>query len=336
MSLADGVRASWEDRAEGVAGVLPIVTAPLALGWAAVTRLRNLWWDRHPPAPIQGLRVVSVGNLAVGGTGKTPMARWAVEHFVAAGERCAVVLSGYGRDEVLLHRRWHPQVPVYAGRERRPLLERARREGAEIAVLDDAFQHRRAPRDLDLVLLAAEHGLPGRLLPRGRYREPPTSLRRADLLVVTRRSGSVDEARALERQAILLGAGAPSAGVRLSPEGWLDLGGDPAPAPVGPVLAVASVASPGEFLGTVRGMLPGTDVGLRGFPDHHDYSEDDIRRILREAHGRTLVTTEKDAVKLAEFDTLPAYTRVVDARIRWDWGENRVRTALDALVGGSS
>lgn len=336
MSLVDGVRASWDAPPRGWARWLPGLTAPLALAWGAVTAVRNFRWDRRPPPPVPGLRVVSVGNLAVGGTGKTPMTRWVVGHLVASGARCAVVSSGYGRDEVLLHRRWHPDVPVYAGRERRPLLERARDEGAEVAVLDDAFQHRRAPRDLDLVLLAAEHPFPGRLLPRGRYRETARALGRADVLVVTRRTASVEEARALEDQARPFGADAPSAGARLAPDGWLDLGGAPAAPPAGPVLAVASVASPEAFLENVRVMLPGTDVILRGFRDHHDYSESELRMLLEEAGGRTLVTTEKDAVKLAAFDFMPERTRVVDARIRWDWGEDGVRAALDRLVGASA
>jgi tetraacyldisaccharide 4'-kinase len=246
-----------------------------------------------------------------------------------------VVLSGYGRDEVLLHRRWHPDVPVYAGRERRPLLEQARTEGAEVVVMDDGFQHRAAPRDLDLVLVAAEHAFPGRVLPWGRYREPARALGRADVLVVTRRSAGVAQARALERRARMVMGNLPSAGAVLAPHGWLDISGAPASEPEGPVLALASVASPDAFLQAVRGMLPGTDVRLREFPDHHGYSDEELRALLGEAHGRTLVTTEKDAVKLAAFGWVPDSTRVLEARIRWDWDEDRVRRALDQLVGAS-
>ena len=90
---------------------------------------------------------------------------------------------------------------------------------------------------------------------------------------------------------------------------------------VHPAKTLTSVAEPEAFLQTVRAAAPGTDVRLRGFPDHHEYTEADARRIVGDAAGRTIVTTEKDAVKLVRLDGVPASARVVAMRLHWDWGE---------------
>ena len=107
----------------------------------------------------------------------------------------ALLLSGYGTDEVLLHRSWNPSVPVLADPDRVAGARRAVRDGASTVVVDDGFQHRRLARDLDIVLLSVEDPFPGGVLPVGPYREPAESLARAHAIVLTRRGASIEAAR---------------------------------------------------------------------------------------------------------------------------------------------
>jgi tetraacyldisaccharide 4'-kinase len=297
--------------------------------------MRNLRHDRWPAEAVEGLRVVSVGNLAVGGTGKTPLTAWVAREIRAQGVPVAVVTSGYGEDEVMLHRRWHADIPVYADRDRSAALRRARRDGAEVAVLDDGFQHRAVARNLDILLLAAEHPFPGHVMPRGRFREPPEALRRADVVVVTRRTASAGTAREWARAVEGLVPGIPTAGVALVPDRWMTVQGETASTPEGPLLAVAGVARPETFEAAVRGAVaPGTAIELRAFPDHHVYSDRNLRQIIDAAAGRTIVATEKDAVKLARLPDTPASARVLSSRAAWDWGEHTLTDLLAGVLGG--
>jgi tetraacyldisaccharide 4'-kinase len=281
---------------------LVVLTLPAGILYGAVTRIRNLLYD-HGILPTRAgpIPVVSVGNLAVGGTGKTPVAAWTVSTLREAGRRPALVTRGYGEDELLLHRRWNPDVPVIRARRRLQGVREAARLGCDVAVLDDGFQHRGLARDLDLVLLSPVHPLPPRLLPRGPFRESLRSLRRAHALLVTRKGLAQDEgATALVRELEALPGGRPVYLVPLTPGPWRRLDGTEASPPEGPLLAVASVAEPASFLEVLRERT-GTDPELLAFPDHHVYREPEVRRIADRAGGRTVVTTEKDAVKLEPF-----------------------------------
>lgn len=211
----------WRGEA-GVSGrALGLVLMPAEGLWRLVTRLRNRRYERTGGVDVEGVDVLSVGNLAVGGTGKTPVAAWFVDVLVELGRRPALLLRGYGADEVQLHRSWSSDVPVLTGADRVQSARRARAAGADSAVLDDGFQHRRLARSLDVVLLAAEDPLPAPVLPRGPYREPPTALRRADVVIVTRRSDDPAAARScadLLRARGLVEESATLAGLRLAVE----------------------------------------------------------------------------------------------------------------------
>jgi tetraacyldisaccharide 4'-kinase len=267
----------------------------------------------------------------VGGTGKTPVASWVARRCEEEGGRPALLLSGHGRDEVLLHRRWTPAIPVLVGRDRVDAARRALAQGADVAIVDDGFQHRRLARDLDIVLLAVEDRFPGRVLPRGPYREGPGALLRADAIVVTRRSGGAEEARALADRVRGLGCRALVAGIRIVGGHWFDLRGDPSPEPRGEALAVAAVGRPAAFGETVRGLL-GARVELAAFPDHHEFGARDAERLRAWAGSRAIVTTEKDAVKLASFSDTLGDVYVLRQEIAWDWGERAFRDLLTAAL----
>jgi tetraacyldisaccharide 4'-kinase len=140
----------------------------------------------------------------MGGTGKTPMVRWIVEHLSAMGMRPGIVTRGYGgrsgveADEVLEYRDVLPNLPIFIGRDRVAVLRHELPDHPEVdcIVMDDGFQHRRLYRDLDLVLLSAHEPIHTQaVLPAGRLREPPSSLRRADAIIVTG-SRTIDRAMA--------------------------------------------------------------------------------------------------------------------------------------------
>lgn len=334
------VRAAVERSWRGVSGwdvaVVNCLTTPLSWIWAGVTALRNHRHDRRPGVAVSGVRVVGVGNIAVGGTGKTPVAAWIARRLVDQGHACAVVTSGYGEDEILLHEQWNPAVPVFADADRVVAVRRARDAGARVVVLDDGFQHRALHRDLDLVLLAIEQPFPGPMMPRGPYREPPSQLRRADAVVLTRRTADRSAAERFAARVDDVAPGSVVGCLALRPGGWLDAAGEDAAAPRGPILAVTGIARPSIFLADLDAVLPeGTDIRLHEFPDHHGYTSEDVTRVaaVADAEGRTIVTTEKDAVKLVALHATPSSMRVLASRLSWDWGADLVEDALERAVG---
>src|SRR5690606_8382252 len=255
--------------------------------------------------------------------------RWVVHRLIELGLRPAVALRGYGGDEALLHRRWYPDVPVCVDADRVRAVTEARERGADVVVVDDGFQHRRLARDLDLVLLATEDGFPGRALPRGPYREPAGSLARADGIVLTRRLASVERARSLA-DVVRTESSTPVLGcVHIRPGAWLDLRGRSASAPDGDVLVTSAVARPAGVEAAVREALPpGTGVEALVFGDHHAYTGQDLSDIRRAAAGRTIVVTEKDAVKLEPLAAASTPVRVLGSEIAWDWGEDAMADAV--------
>lgn len=329
LPLESWVRRWWQERA-GVPGrLVSLLVLPLELLFRAGVALRSLGYDLGilPTARLP-VPVISVGNLAVGGTGKTPLAAWIAEALDTLGHRPAVVARGYGEDELRLHRRWNRAVPVHADPHRTRAGRRAVEAGATTLILDDGFQHRKLERDLDLVLLSAEHPLPVRLLPRGPYREPLRALRRADLVVLTRKTA--DDA-AVEAWRERIRDAAPETRlvrIRFRPAGWLTLEGEAADPPPRPAVAVAAVANPETFLSLVRERVGPPDVILV-FPDHHDYDRDDVDEIARRAGGGSVVTTEKDAVKLAEHGSRLGDVRVLRIAPVFEEAEELLREALE-------
>jgi tetraacyldisaccharide 4'-kinase len=257
---------------------------------------------------------------------------WLAGRLLALGAHPALLLRGYGQDEVLLHRRWNPSVPVLPDPDRVRAARFASTQGADVVVLDDGFQHRRLARDLDVVLIAAEQPFPGRMLPRGPFREGTAALGRADLLVVTRRSaGDGVVADRLERLEALSN-GKPVAVLLLAAAGWTDLSGSATEAPKGDILAVTAVADPGSFQASVAREAR-SGVELMAFPDHHHFDEADAREITRAAGGRSVAVTEKDAVKLVELQShLPPAVAVLRLVVCPESGVERIESALQRIA----
>lgn len=301
----------WYDAGAAAAAVRAAL-APFAGLFGAVVHRRNAAFDRRVAPSV--LPALSIGNLTVGGTGKTPVASWFAQRLLQGGAHPAIVLRGYGDDEWRVHRLLTPEVPVVTNADRLSAMVTARDAGADCAVLDDAFQHRRAARVSDIVLVSADRFAPHvRLLPAGPYREGLGALRRATAVIVTVKSA---DARAVAVVEAAVGTAAPDtpvAVVKLVP-GRLrrvvatpddrdvseNVDADQPPAWLAgrQVLLVSAIADASAF---ERQVVAGGArlVHHARFPDHHDFTAREVARLVTAARDADVVLcTLKDAVKL--------------------------------------
>src|SRR5438552_1684767 len=196
------LEAIWRGRGKR-ARIVRALLGPAEAVYAAAIATRGKLYDwRILRAAEFSIPVLSIGNLSVGGTGKTPVAAWFARKFLEKGVAPAIVLRGYGGDEVIVHQRLNHGIPVIAAADRVRGIREAIAQGVDVVVLDDAFQHRKARRDADILLVNADAwtGKP-RLLPAGPWREPRRAARGATLTIVTRKiaeqSAVADVKRAL-------------------------------------------------------------------------------------------------------------------------------------------
>jgi tetraacyldisaccharide 4'-kinase len=285
-----------------------------AAGYRLAVAARNAAYDRGWKAVARaGVPVVAVGNLTVGGTGKTPMVEWVARWYRRRGVRVAILSRGYGReasggvnDEARVLDENLPDVPHLQDPDRVKVAAIAIDElGSELLVLDDGFQHRRLARDLDVVLLDAldPFGL-GRMLPRGLLREPLRALRRAGVVVLSR-ADLVDGPTLASIRAGAERKAGPLRWVvtRHAPEGVIGHGVEPEA--VGSlsgrsVVAFCGIGNPDGFFRTI-GPLCGRVVDTRTFPDHHLYTAADVSDLTswaRSLGADLALTTQKDSVKL--------------------------------------
>ena len=300
--MGERVEWLWENSGAGARLVRALLLPASALFGAAV-RARNSLYD-HRLLAVRTPRIpaLSVGNLTVGGTGKTPVSSWLAQQLQACGAHPAIVMRGYGDDEPLVHARLAPTIPVVVDPDRFEGIARAAAAGADVAVLDDAFQHRAVERVADIVLISADVADAGRhLLPSGPYRERMTALRRATLVIVTRKAASLERARAVAARASRTAAGVPLAIVQLALDS-VHVGAR-APAPLASlrgqrVLAIAGVGNASAFGAQLA--HAGATVRLCAYPDHHPFTESDARSLAKSLEGDEVpICTLKDAVKLS-------------------------------------
>ncbi|MFZ5471134.1 MAG: tetraacyldisaccharide 4'-kinase [Myxococcota bacterium] len=307
--------------------------APLAaasLVFRAALGARNALYERGVLAArrVEGARVVSVGNLNVGGAGKTPAVIHLANLALAQKLRVAVLSRGYGRvekeaqvvgphsnaasvgDEPLLIARRCPGAVVWVGADRWALAQRAREEhGAQLLLLDDGLQHRRLARDADVVVIDETVGFGnGRLMPRGPLREPVEALKRASLVWLKVAEGSaavlpelsVPVVRAVHRPSVLI----DPQGQEHSPkilEGRR-------------VLALVGLARPTSFVRTLK-RLGARLAAVRAFGDHHVFTPAELAeaRTVAHADGAEVVTTEKDWMRLPR--DFPAWVVRLDVEV---------------------
>ena len=342
MSVADGNSvhrlARWLWRRDGGGQVVRLVLAPAALLYAAVMRLRAAVY-RRALRPVRRLPrpTVAVGNLSVGGTGKTPLAAWIARYYVARGRRPGILLRGVGGDEALVHRHLVPEAVVVADPDRVAGAARALAQGAEVLVLDDAFQLLSVARDLNIAVVSVESAETSRwLLPAGPWREGWDALERADAIVVTRKRASPEAADALARRLAERRPRTPVCvagltldcleGMQSGTRHGLDrLAGRR-------VLAAAGIADPESLAVQLR--ATGADVRLLAYQDHHRYADDDLTRLVRgAARADYVVITEKDAVKLrGRWPGDAPEPLIAGLAVRWERNGAALEQALDAVV----
>lgn len=309
---------------------------PLTRAYAAVVAMRDAAYDRgmlEVTAPA--LPAIGVGNLTVGGTGKTPVAAWMAAE-LARSAPAAIVLRGYGGDEIDVHRRLNPHVEVVANADRAAAVETARARGAQVVVLDDAFQHRRLGRTADVLLLSVEQLMrPLRLLPAGPWREPLRAAARADLIVLTRKAaGRADGLRARERLAARF-PGLPIAVAHLAPRSLESATGSDS-RPLGDlhgatVHAIAAVGEPGVFARQLEQL--GARVTLAAFRDHHAFTDAEIDRLAADTPRSALVVcTLKDAVKLGDRWPGPSRLWYVSQQLAVEEGAEDMHRLLERVL----
>ena len=331
-------RPAWFDRRELTLShrlaLAPLGAASFAYG-AGASAHRALYERGLARRARISCKVVSVGNLVVGGSGKTPLAAWVAAQLHARGRRSALATRGYGGtlreavhvasdgahvplpaavvgDEALLLAQLAPGVPVLAARQRALAGERAIAQfGTQVLVLDDGFQHHALARDVDLVVFGAEGLGNGAILPRGPLREPIAALSRAHAVLAPNGAlGAGDEARLAgaaplaERFTVLraprelraLGTRTP----RSAPE--------PPSALAGRKVGVLSALAHPAALRTTAEALGARVVAERSFADHHRYRPGDLAGLAADAP--LWITSEKDAVKIE-----PAWCAGADVRV---------------------
>jgi len=316
--------------------------------YATATRLRNQLFDAGVMrSHALGRPTISVGNLTAGGTGKTPMVCWLAERLRAHGRHVAVLARGYKSggsnqgDELqmldaALNAAALPKVELIANPDRVAAAATAlgRDPSIDLFVLDDGFQHRRARRDLDVILLSAPEPFGfDRLLPRGLLREAPAGLSRAGACVLTHCDQlTADELKALEQRVRAYHADVPIYHA-VHAHTALRMSGPSERLPIDSLgqtsfFAFAGIGAPARLDRQLH-RWGAAYCGRRWFPDHHHYNQTDIAELRASALGsgaQVLVTTEKDWVKLSDLpgveQTLPIW-RIEMALRFWDADEAR-------------
>lgn len=293
--------------------------------YAAVINRRNRRFDAGAGVVRLDVPVISVGNLSVGGTGKTPMVAHICAMLLREGRSPCIAMRGYAKnragtsqesDEVQEYRRMFPDLPIVAQPDRaaglRALLNAVEptRTPIDCVVLDDGFQHRRIARDLDIVLVdASKPPQVDRLLPAGWLREPVRSLGRASLVVITH-AEQVDGATLRDLDsAIAREHGGPA--LCVTRHAWTGLrAGDRDDQPPRPlddlldkrVLGCCAIGNPGAFLRSLKlTASPGMVVGELRLPDHDPFGPQTVRRLIslaRTTRAEAIVVTDKDWTKL--------------------------------------
>lgn len=296
----------------------------LAFIYGFVIRIRNLKYDKLGIAAKYKLKVISIGNLGVGGTGKTPLGIKCALQAQSRDIKVAVLLRGYGSkdgmsDEAELYKRALGEEHVYINPNRKESLAIVESKGYDLALMDDAFQHRKVDRDIDLIVMDAKHSvLEDSLIPMGMLREPVVGLARAHVMIITRCESISNESLEKMKQSILDRFShlkiyeARTVVKAISPtcldDEWKSNN---------KVYLFSGIGDPAKFRDTAIG--EGVNiVGESIFRDHHFLSDQEYSEMLLSAkavNADCFLTTEKDAVKIDRKLGLPLFELGIDLEI---------------------
>lgn len=340
-----------------------LLLRPCSKVYGAVVDSRNRQYGTGRRESIRlPVMVISVGNITVGGTGKSPLVDYLVRQMTLSDKRVGIVSRGYGRrskgvvvvsdgnsirvparesgDEPMMLARRNPGVCVVVGEDRVAAGRKAVELDCDILVLDDAFQHRRMVRDLDLVVIDASNPWGnGHLIPAGSLRESLSSLSRAGGFVLTR-VDECSETDTLEKE-MREYTDAPVFRTQHFPTSLIELK-EFKRYPISEmksrrVAAFSAIGNPTSFRQTLEAAGLNVVEELR-FRDHHWYKQKDMNRIRRktkESDAEFIVTTEKDAVRLpdTQMSDLPIYALTIDLDFIDNIGQfdNFIEAALDTF-----
>ena len=339
-----------------------VVLSPLSALYSAAVRTRLAAYQRgllstsRLPKPV-----ISIGNLTVGGTGKTPLVEW-VCRALAADRKICVLSRGYGREKskrrvvvsdgasvlatepeagdepLLLARNLVGVAAVISDANRFSAgLWAVENLGADVFVLDDGFQHLQLERDLNvLVIDATDPWGGGHLLPTGRLREPLSGMARADCIVITR-ADRAPNLSSLKEEIAELTSGRPVFSSIMNVRGLKSLAGEIVGQKLSePIAAFCGIGNPESFFTQLR--AEGLTVArTERFPDHHRYNQTDIDKIIKNgtsAGAKALITTAKDSVKLTGLQIpMPCYVLDIDIQLNND---DEFRTLLNRAIGNKN
>ena len=355
-SLSSQFRDVASGRQRGIgASLLRGLMRAAEVPYSLAVRWRNQQYDRgRRPVECVSVPVVSVGNLTLGGTGKTPLVEWLVRWFRAQGVRVTIISRGYGaeagsrNDEALELEQKLPDVPHVQNPDRVAAARMAIEEfDCQLILLDDAFQHRRIHRDLNIVVVDALEPFGfGHVFPRGTLREPLDGLRRADAIVLSRADLVVSAERQRIRETIK----------QLAPSAiWLEAAHQPvrllsatgreesiAALADKPIAAFCGIGNPAGFRHTLDA-LGCRLIELREFPDHFSYGRSDVEKLARWANElpiEAVACTHKDLVKVGvdQLGSRPLWAIVIGLSIAVGQSEleSRLRELLQKTPPGSS
>ena len=312
---AESFRRLVDGRATGLVATLGRTgLSAIEIPYEALVRLRNYGYD-HSILTVKkaSAPVISVGNLTLGGTGKTPLVAWLAHWFAQHNKKPAIISRGYKAktgqlsDEAAELKILLPTVPHYANKQRIIAAGEAVTKGSDVLLLDDGFQHRQISRDLNLITIDATDPFGcNRIFPRGLLREPLWGLKRADALVLTRTDQVSIKTRSEIQEQCFQFVGShdkPWIETEHRPSNLRLVDGTTQPLKTlqdKRILSLSAIGNPGAFHRTLT-TLGHEPVATLTFPDHHTYTTDDIHRISEETESvgaEIIVTTLKDLVKL--------------------------------------
>lgn len=324
--------------------------------YQGVTGFRNWMYDRtlFKVHKVES-RVISVGNVTMGGTGKTPVTLALVDYIQKKGKTCGVISRGYKReikgvlevgtnpgaaqqfgDEPALIKFTHPEIPVVVG-EKRILAAQSILSSRKVDFLlcDDAFQHRSLHRDLNIVLFDATENVKNyRVVPVGRARENVgPALKRADILVLTKSNLVPKEDLDARVEWLQARSSKPLVFAEYVLKGMRNLKGEHREKLIDSVLLVTGVAKPEAVEKTLGNRVK--VLKHRSFDDHHRYTDLEVENMLDEASqlgARWILTTGKDAMKLSAFNRLKDRLWVIEMDVQFTGEVKALYEAIDGLA----
>ncbi len=329
---------------------------PAGILYRGVTGMRNWMYDHRffKAAKVES-KVISIGNLTVGGTGKTPVALAVVELLKKRGNTCAVISRGYKRDqkgvlevdtsqhaalsfgdEPALIKHTHPDIPVVVA-EKRALAAKSVLDSrpVDFLICDDAFQHRALHRDLNILLFDATEAVGNyRVLPVGMARESiKPALRRADILILTKANLATEHQVQERIEWLKARCDKPIVLAEYVYQGLRSMSGEKRDSLKDPALLVSGVAKPTAVEETLRDRVK--IINHRKFDDHHRYTDLEVETLIDEASStgaRWILTTGKDAMKLGAFARLRDRLWVIELGVQFKGEVQALHEAIDGLA----